>query len=530
MSDSPEPGLAGTKRPRVEQRPGQKYKKFGNVYSNQIEKELEYSEEDEAEKQKFAQMSQVERETIIFERDEKQREADEIIELTKNSRPEMSKKELALEDIKRRQVEKAKLKEAEPDSVGEDSVSGFEGEQQGVSEEESVHSDYDDKREPKASYKEPEITLSDVEKVRLSRDILEKWVDQVYFESTVEGCFVRTTVATNKREHKYMMCQIAGVSEDLNNTYKLGKKQTNKLLKLKYGNSVKSISISHVSNSPFTSTEFIQWKAVMNKENIPLVTKSSLISKQEKIKNALDYRYKNDEIDYMLIKNRKERLEKAGENINIALELNEVLGQINYYKQQCNLLDKEKNLKKGNEGQLKKYHEMLKMLKEERMILEELKKKKYNTKQEVDVMQIFNQNARLMQQELDSMAEIKKKDNIGEFNPFSRRNLQPETIWNTKLAVAEPEVKEEVKVIEPKVIVDNTPQTNRDEVRKRELIEKHKEVKINIEVAESKYSSDKNVMIEGIFDLRLEDNEPEDDSRMCDVLSFQEWKAKYTKH
>ena len=34
MSDLQEPGLAGTKRPRIEQRAGQKYKKFGNALND----------------------------------------------------------------------------------------------------------------------------------------------------------------------------------------------------------------------------------------------------------------------------------------------------------------------------------------------------------------------------------------------------------------------------------------------------------------------------------------------------------------
>eukprot|EP00826_Nyctotherus_ovalis_P038326 TRINITY_DN3584_c0_g7_i2.p1 TRINITY_DN3584_c0_g7~~TRINITY_DN3584_c0_g7_i2.p1 ORF type:complete len:527 (-),score=221.39 TRINITY_DN3584_c0_g7_i2:46-1626(-) len=525
MSDTQDQGFVGTKRQRIEQKAGQKHKKLSDG---------EEEHRSEAERQKLAQMSQLERETMIFEQEEKKREAAEIIELAKNHSM-MSKKESALEDIKRRNAEKVhKSKEAEASYPPDNSGSDLEEEQHGVSEENSVHSDYDEREEhERADLKEAEITLEDLEKVRLSRDLLEKWVDQVYFESVVEHCFVRTTVAASKREQRYVMCQVAGVSEDPGNPYKLGKKQTTRLLKLKYGSSMKTVPMTHISNSPFTSAEFIQWKTTMNRDNVSLVLKSSIISKQEQIKEALEYQYKNDEIDYMLIKNRKERLEKAGENINIALELNEVSGQINHYKQQYSTLDKEKLFKKGNEDKLKKYHEMLEMLKEEKAMLEELKKKKYNSKQEVDAMQIFNENARLKQQELDSMAEIGKKEGKKEFNPFSRRNLQPENIWNTKAAgdlPIESLLQPETKRADAKDVVEAIPQVDRDEIRKKELTDKHKEVTLDIEIIDCQTISDKNVMIEGIFDLELDDNGPAEESeQMADILSFQEWKSKYYK-
>jgi hypothetical protein len=53
-----------------------------------------------------------------------------------------------------------------------------------------------------------QVQVNDVEKIRISRDSLERWVDQAYFEETVVDCFVRMTFQSSKKQNEYMMCQI----------------------------------------------------------------------------------------------------------------------------------------------------------------------------------------------------------------------------------------------------------------------------------------------------------------------------------
>lgn len=44
--------------------------------------------------------------------------------------------------------------------------------------------------------------------------MLEKWVDQSYFEQTVPGCFVRMTFQSNRGQHEYMMCEIVQLQDN----------------------------------------------------------------------------------------------------------------------------------------------------------------------------------------------------------------------------------------------------------------------------------------------------------------------------
>ncbi len=50
--------------------------------------------------------------------------------------------------------------------------------------------------------------MADIERIRISREVLERWVDQVFFEDTVVDCFVRLTMAHQQKQHEYYMCQI----------------------------------------------------------------------------------------------------------------------------------------------------------------------------------------------------------------------------------------------------------------------------------------------------------------------------------
>ncbi len=47
-----------------------------------------------------------------------------------------------------------------------------------------------------------------MEKIRVSRDMLEKWVDQLYFEQTVVGAFVRMTIASSKERTKCVIGEV----------------------------------------------------------------------------------------------------------------------------------------------------------------------------------------------------------------------------------------------------------------------------------------------------------------------------------
>eukprot|EP01022_Parablepharisma_sp_SALTPOND_P017958 TRINITY_DN2923_c0_g1_i1.p1 TRINITY_DN2923_c0_g1~~TRINITY_DN2923_c0_g1_i1.p1 ORF type:complete len:658 (-),score=96.37 TRINITY_DN2923_c0_g1_i1:1080-3053(-) len=551
MSDPVEEGLSGMKRVRTETKTGQKRKKLGRLllsddyidqqplaYDDLEAQGLYKSEED---KQYLENLSQLEREKVLHARYEKMQADMEMKQLLKNTKPAMTPQESALADIQKKRAERshaAQIREVESELESEKSES--EEEFSGVSDEESVSSNVDaGEIQEHLAAKTAQVQLEDIEKVRLSRDILEKWVDQVYFEPTVKECFVRTTVAASQKQQKYIICQIVEVVNDPSSPYKLGQKQTTKLLKLKYGANTKNMPMTHISNSPFTQTEFVQWKEVLEKADVPMVDKATLVAKEEQIKNALNYKYSDEEIDYMVIQNRMERLQNMDSKINISLETSQVIGQIENYQKLCQKLEQDKSDKKDKAEKLAKYKDMLNTLKKEYKMLEELKKKRYAPTKIRDTMQEFNLKGKLKQQEIDSMPEVREEEKQDTFNPFSRRNLQPQTIWNTRsgggVPAPPPPAAKPVEQAKVQPIEKHEPPKIAEEDKKTLVLNRHKTMKLDI---------DSMIKAEGdgapsavpeipIFDFRykpLEDknvavgeNEP-----MGDVISFREWKNRYS--
>lgn len=75
----------------------------------------------------------------------------------------------------------------------------------------------------------------DLNKIRLSRHKMEKFVHLPFFSRVVTGCFVRIGIGNNNGNGKpvYRVAEISGVCET-GKIYQLGSTRTNKGLKLRY--------------------------------------------------------------------------------------------------------------------------------------------------------------------------------------------------------------------------------------------------------------------------------------------------------
>ena len=99
--------------------------------------------------------------------------------------------------------------------------------------------------------------------ITLPRFKLEKWISEPFYESAVEGAFVRVNIGLDKnKESRYRLCQIAGIADGsyrgTTQTYTLkayeyndgtnAEKSTNKWLILRWGSHEKTFRISETSN------------------------------------------------------------------------------------------------------------------------------------------------------------------------------------------------------------------------------------------------------------------------------------------
>lgn len=104
-----------------------------------------------------------------------------------------------------------------------------------------------------------------INKLRLPRKLLEKWVEEPFFDIAVVGCFVRLGVGKApglRCEPQYKVCEIIGVGE-YKHSYALGEFQTKKALLLRIGRNTRLWRMNVISNHRFTSDELNEWQSTM---------------------------------------------------------------------------------------------------------------------------------------------------------------------------------------------------------------------------------------------------------------------------
>lgn len=112
-------------------------------------------------------------------------------------------------------------------------------------------SDSEDGESQATVYKKPVYisTLEELNKLRISRHKLEKFINLPIFEKTIVGCFVRINIGNNSSSQKlvYRVAEITSVVETPK-IYAFGTGRTNKGIKLKHGTQERVFRLEFVSN------------------------------------------------------------------------------------------------------------------------------------------------------------------------------------------------------------------------------------------------------------------------------------------
>jgi len=157
-----------------------------------------------------------------------------------------------------------------------------------------------------------EISLSDLEVIRLSRKTLEMLCGHDIFAKTVTGCYVRinTAQAAKQQAQSYIVAKIIDV-RDYHKYYKMDEKETNKVLALQYGKKEFQMKMLFVSNSEFVINEFREWQIALQKAGIPLPTVKDIQAKAADLKKGLNYRYSSEDITKKVNLKIEEKLKKG---------------------------------------------------------------------------------------------------------------------------------------------------------------------------------------------------------------------------
>ncbi|TMW46675.1 hypothetical protein DOY81_008245, partial [Sarcophaga bullata] len=139
----------------------------------------------------------------------------------------------------------------------------------------------------------------ELNKIRLSRFKMERFINLPIFERTVLNCFVRISIGNNGQKPVYRVAEIVGVVETAK-IYNLGKTRTNKGLRLKHGNQERVFRLEFISNQEFTENEFIKWREICIQQNIQMPYSSLIEKKLADIKEALNYEFKDEDVDKII--------------------------------------------------------------------------------------------------------------------------------------------------------------------------------------------------------------------------------------
>lgn len=150
-----------------------------------------------------------------------------------------------------------------------------------------------------------------IEKIRISRNRLERWIEEPYLETAVTGCFVRVLIGNNAGRPIYRLCEIVRVTE-YNRTYQLGQHSTRLALELKHAKDTRVFRIEYVSNSPSSQSEYNKWREAMEKADLAVVTEKMAKKRIEELVEAKNFVYteeQNADLIAKKIQQRKEALE-----------------------------------------------------------------------------------------------------------------------------------------------------------------------------------------------------------------------------
>ncbi|QSL65863.1 hypothetical protein MERGE_000142 [Pneumocystis wakefieldiae] len=390
---------------------------------------LEGKFKDEEDRKRIMGMNEVERESILYEREEETQKLQEKKELAKRIRQEKLsiKKELKtrrssretkgegtaskkdkLTELKRKRQEKSN----KTDSKFDDKTFNKRTKGELDKNYESKHDsrDFEDKEDSSV------LDLNDVNNTRLGRKHFAEFLFHPLFEGVIAGCFTRVKIGENSQgKSVYRVCQVKGLQPSAK-IYSFEGILSNQKLECIHGASVKTFEITFVSNSAITQ-EFDRWTQQLKEDKIATPKKSLIEKKIAELSLMTQHKLTDAEISNMIA--RRKALQKIPGNI--AIEKTQ--------------LKKTRDIAiaHGDEKEAQRLTEKLNTL-------EELSEKRRHILTDSDKFAKLNEKNRkanldtIRQAEIQANEERRKKDSSPILvNPFSRLKTNPKLFYDNIL-------------------------------------------------------------------------------------------------
>lgn len=292
-------------------------------------------------------------------------------------------------------------------------------------------------------------TREELEKIRLSRFKIDKFVHLPIFKKTVVGCFVRIGIGHDKKRNVpvYRVAEITDVCETAK-VYDVMKSRTNLGLRMRHGKQERVFRAQFISNQPFTETEFQKWRQTCELEHVELPTNQAVEDKKMAIQKALTYRFSSYDVDKILAS--KEKFSKHPHN---------------YAMRKAKLMkDRQQAVDVNNTEGVEALDIKLAELEER---AEELDKKRTSTISTISLINDRNRKNNIIRAERGINEEVQRIKEEGKVDdPFTRRKTLP--------ILSMPKAKEEIDVPEmtSELLLKMEEEKLKEEELKKEIMKK----------------------------------------------------------
>ncbi|KZT08127.1 plus-3-domain-containing protein [Laetiporus sulphureus 93-53] len=293
---------------------------------------------DEADKQRLMDMSEIDREDILAQRQEELQRIvdkrnleqmlkaqsghgeDSVAKAAKRQhavRGATKEKSRKLDELKARRKAKDEKKRTKATSPRRDRSSSpvdMEMSDEEEEEEDGQITKYEeqeekerklyDKLNPEKSEEEP-MTIELLESCRVTRNKLARLYNAPWFEECVKGAYVRYLIGNEHGEGVYRICEVTDVREEISpqravKSYQLDGRTVNKELQLAHGNALRWFPMDKVSNSPFLQKEFDRIAKTLESEKLSFPSRRQMEKKAAQITKLLNQNITESDITAML--------------------------------------------------------------------------------------------------------------------------------------------------------------------------------------------------------------------------------------
>ncbi|CAH0547959.1 unnamed protein product [Brassicogethes aeneus] len=270
----------------------------------------------------------------------------------------------------------------------------------------SSSSSSSDNEQEEAQKKSAFIPLSqDLNRIRLSRHKLERFVHMPFFDRIAKGCFVKIGIGQHNNMPVYRVAEVIGVYETAK-IYTLGKTKTNKGVRVRHGTQERVFRLEFVSNQEFTDGEYHKWIEASAAAGNELPTKGKIDQKMADIKEAISYEFNEQDVERIL----KEKQRFKSNPYNYAMRKTQLMKE------------RDAALSRGDEETGRELAQKLSEL-EERAT--ELDKKRTSTISSISYINDRNRRKNVEEAEKAIMAEVRANKGKKIDDPFTRRSTKP---------------------------------------------------------------------------------------------------------